>query len=144
MRETLASSTHFPKLDMVAIPGHVGGMEHWGCVTYEERALILNDNPSASDKLRIAYIVAHELAHQWFGNIVTMEWWDSIWLNESFSDWAALYALSSIVPDFDTWANFLASDPSAATRDGFQAALTLMQTKAAMLSRTQASSECCL
>ncbi|ORY64780.1 peptidase family M1-domain-containing protein [Pseudomassariella vexata] len=114
-----------PKLDMVAVPGHVGGMEHWGCVTYQENGIILSDKPSAADKLRLASLITHELDHQWFGNIVTMEWWDSIWLNESFSDWATVHALKQMFPEFDSWANFLASDPSETTRGGYQEALRL-------------------
>ncbi|KAI0137033.1 peptidase family M1-domain-containing protein [Xylariales sp. AK1849] len=114
-----------PKLDMVAIPGHSGGMEHWGCVTYDEPSLILNKNPSEYDKMRVAWIIAHELAHQWFGNIVTMKSWDAVWLNESFSDWATVYTISQIFPEWDSWANFLASDPSGSSFGGYQEALEL-------------------
>ncbi|KAH9997385.1 peptidase family M1-domain-containing protein [Xylariaceae sp. FL0662B] len=114
-----------PKLDMVAVPGHQGGMEHWGCVTYDERAIILNENPAESDKMQLARIVTHELGHQWFGNIVTMKWWDSVWLNESFSDWATYHALSQIFPQWDSWASFLASDPSSESSDNYQDALEL-------------------
>ncbi|KAI1877775.1 hypothetical protein JX265_003783 [Neoarthrinium moseri] len=112
------------KLDMVAIPGHTGGMEHWGCVSYEERGLLLDDSPSEADKMRLAFLVTHELAHQWFGNIVTMRWWDSIWLNEAFADWATVNALSQMIPNFDSRASFLAS-PDDGGRAGFQDALEL-------------------
>ncbi|KAI1077263.1 peptidase family M1-domain-containing protein [Whalleya microplaca] len=114
-----------PKLDMVAIPGNQGGMEHWGCVTYDERGIILSDNPAESDRMRLARLITHELGHQWFGNIVTMRWWDSVWLNESFSDWATYHALSQMFPQWDSWANFLASDPSSESSDSFQDALEL-------------------
>ncbi|KAK6082538.1 peptidase family M1 [Seiridium cupressi] len=114
-----------PKLDMIAVPGHQGGMEHWGCVTYEERGLILPATPSEYDKMRLALLIAHELAHQWFGNIVTMKFWDSLWLNEAFSEWAAVFAASQMLPDFDAWASFIASSPDGLAMDGFQAALDL-------------------
>ncbi|KAH6660468.1 peptidase family M1-domain-containing protein [Truncatella angustata] len=114
-----------PKLDMVAIPGHQGGMEHWGCVTYEERGLVLPSNPSEYNKLVSAIIISHELAHQWFGNIVTMKFWDSLWLNEAFAEWAAFLAVSEILPNFDAWSSFIASNPDTSFPGGLQAALEL-------------------
>jgi aminopeptidase 2 len=113
-----------PKLDMVAIPGHTGGMEHWGCVTCEEH-IILSDKPSRYDMLRATQLITHELAHQWFGNIVTMDWWDSVWLNESFSDWATMHSSSQMLSGFDVWMNFLTNDPSSSSIPGFQEALRL-------------------
>ncbi|KAH8883550.1 hypothetical protein GQ53DRAFT_731990 [Thozetella sp. PMI_491] len=114
-----------PKLDMVAIPGHGGGMEHWGCVSYDETLLIFNDNSSAGDEQNLQAVITHELAHQWFGNIVTAKGWGTIWLNESFADWATFYALTEMYPNFDYWASFLADDPSEISRTGFQEALRL-------------------
>ncbi|XVF22788.1 hypothetical protein REPUB_Repub12eG0201200 [Reevesia pubescens] len=79
-----------PKLDMIAIPDFAAGaMENYGLVTYCGTALLCDEQPSAAaDKQGVAIVVAHELAHQWFGNLVTMEWWTHLWLNEGFATWA--------------------------------------------------------
>ncbi|KAI4602466.1 Aminopeptidase 2 mitochondrial [Pestalotiopsis sp. 9143b] len=114
-----------PKLDLVAIPGHQGGMEHWGCVTYQEGGILLPENPSVYDKLVVVTLMAHELAHQWFGNIVTMEFWDSLWLNEAFAEWASFHAMSTILPDFDIWASFVANSIDGAPGAGVQKAMEL-------------------
>ena len=73
-----------PKMDMAAIPDFsAGAMENWGLITYRERLLLFDQQLSgASDKENVADVMAHELAHQWFGNIVTMKWWTDLWLNE--------------------------------------------------------------
>ncbi len=78
-----------PKLDQIALPGGFGGaMENWGGITYYESALLFDPkNSSAETKQNIYEVLAHEMAHQWFGNLVTMAWWDNLWLNEGFGSW---------------------------------------------------------
>lgn len=81
--KTFGSPYPLPKLDMVSVPGHGGGMENWGCVIYDDKILLRDEsNASAQEVYTTARVVTHELAHQWFGNIVTASWWDSLWLNE--------------------------------------------------------------
>nr|XP_015839725.1 PREDICTED: glutamyl aminopeptidase [Tribolium castaneum] len=98
-----------PKLDMVAIPDFVSGaMEHWGLVTYRETALLYNNKThSASNKQRVAEVVAHELAHSWFGNLVTMDWWNNLWLNEGFATYIAAKGIHAITPEWQMMDQFL-------------------------------------
>ncbi|RLM85079.1 aminopeptidase M1-C [Panicum miliaceum] len=98
-----------PKLDMVAIPDFAAGaMENYGLVTYREVALLFDEESSAeSSKQNIAITVAHELAHQWFGNLVTMEWWTHLWLNEGFATWVSHLAVDSFFPQWNIWTQFL-------------------------------------
>ena len=91
-----------PKLDHLAIPGgFAGGMENWGAIVYNEAALLVDPEAgAASARQRSFGIVAHEMAHQWFGDLVTMAWWDELWLNESFADWIAYQAIDRLHPDW--------------------------------------------
>ena len=101
-----------PKLDMIAIPDFASGaMENWGLVTYRENALLIDEaNSSIASKQRVAEVVAHELAHQWFGNLVTMEWWTNLWLNEGFASWMANFVMDKLFPEWDIWTQFLSDD----------------------------------
>jgi len=106
------------KLDMIAIPDFsAGAMENQGLVTFRETALLLDpENSSAGAKSRVAEVVAHELAHQWFGNLCTMEWWTDLWLNEGFATWAADLAVDTLFPDWETWVQFVGGTFSGALR----------------------------
>lgn len=98
-----------PKLDMVAIPDFVSGaMEHWGLVTYRETALLYtNMTHSSANKQRVATVVAHELAHSWFGNLVTMDWWNDLWLNEGFARYIEYKGAHAAEPTWDMLSQFL-------------------------------------
>ena len=107
-----------PILDMVAIPDFSSGaMENWGAITYRESALLVDvDHSSLSNKQWVALVVAHELAHQWFGNLVTMEWWTHLWLNEGFASFIEYLAVDKIFPEWDIWTQFATDDLGRALR----------------------------
>lgn len=96
-----------PKLDLIAIPGGFGGaMENWGGITFFESRLLFDPAKSADDARRgIFSIIAHEMAHQWFGDLVTMAWWDNLWLNEGFASWMQAKSAEVLHPDWQTWLN---------------------------------------
>ncbi len=101
-----------PVLDMIAIPDFAAGaMENWGAVTYRESALLVAEEVSSTaNKQRVALVIAHELAHQWFGNLVTMQWWTHLWLNEGFACFIEYLAIDHIFPEWDIWTQFVGTE----------------------------------
>jgi puromycin-sensitive aminopeptidase len=101
-----------PKIDLIAIADFAAGaMENWGLVTYRETALLIDpENSSSATKQWVALVVGHELAHQWFGNLVTMEWWTHLWLNEGFASWIEYLCVDHCFPEYDIWTQFASSD----------------------------------
>ncbi len=111
------------KLDHIAIPDFAAGaMENWGAITYREVALLVDpENSSASTREVVSAIISHEMAHQWFGDLVTMEWWDDLWLNESFASWMGDKAVDYLHPEWEMWTQFLTNDTtSALSLDGLR------------------------
>ncbi len=94
-----------PKLDMIGVPGAggFGAMENWGAILYFDQYLLVDENSSVSDRQNVFGFVAHEIAHQWFGDLVTMNWWDDLWLNEGFASWMAAKATERWHPDWHPW-----------------------------------------
>ena len=117
------------KLDQVAIPDfEAGAMENWGLVTYREICLLADKTASLDTKKSVALTVAHELSHQWFGDLVTMKWWDDLWLNESFASVMEYYAVDHIHPEYNIWEDFITSDCLAALkRDAYQGVQSVFQ-----------------
>lgn len=118
--------TPFPlsKCDQIALPDfESGAMENWGLITYRELALLADpDNRSLSSEQYVAMVIAHELSHQWFGNLVTMKWWDDLWLNESFASLMEHIALDKLNPEWHQWETYVASDVlSCSNRDIYKA-----------------------
>jgi aminopeptidase N len=98
-----------PRYDQVFVPEMGGAMENYGCVTWSD-LFIFRDPPSYADRERRALILLHEMAHMWFGDMVTMRWWDDLWLNESFADWACCFAALGCTEFTDAWASMLATE----------------------------------
>lgn len=105
-----------PVLDMIAIPDFAAGaMENWGAVTYRESRLLIDEaTSSTANKQWTALVIAHELAHQWFGNLVTMEWWTHLWLNEGFASYIEYLAIDHIFPEWNVWTQFVGTELSDA------------------------------
>lgn len=115
-----------PKSDHVALPDFSSGaMENWGLITYREIALLADPKTTTiTSKRYIATVISHELSHQWFGNLVTMRWWNDLWLNESFATIMEYIAVDAIHPEWDAWLDFAANESILALRrdaiDGVQ------------------------
>jgi puromycin-sensitive aminopeptidase len=108
------------KLDMVAIPDFAfGAMENLGCITYRETALLVDPaTASLAEQMRVAEVVAHEIAHMWFGDLVTMEWWEGIWLNEAFATFMAMFCIDAFRPQWKMWVGFGVERDAALQVDG--------------------------
>ncbi|KAH3680723.1 hypothetical protein WICPIJ_008120 [Wickerhamomyces pijperi] len=91
-----------PKLDLVAVPAYShNAMENWGLITFRPTALLFDPKSSSEEyKAKVCSVVCHELAHQWFGNLVTMDWWDELWLNEGFATWVGTYVVGEVYPEW--------------------------------------------
>lgn len=98
-----------PKMDMVAVPEFAGGaMENYGLIIFRETELLLDELHSAAANIqRLTIVVAHEVAHHWFGNLVTMEWWTHLWLNEGFATWVSYLVTDKLFPEWNIWNRFL-------------------------------------
>lgn len=107
-----------PKSDHVALPDFSSGaMENWGLITYREIALLADPKTtSISSRQYIATVIAHELAHQWFGNLVTMKWWNDLWLNESFATLMEYLAVDALHPEWNIWLDFATNEAIVALR----------------------------
>jgi len=94
-----------PKLDQIAVPGGFGGaMENWGGITYYESKLLFDPKSSSVETKQDIYeVLAHEMAHQWFGDLVTMAWWDNLWLNEGFASWMGSKCTAHFNPQWEVW-----------------------------------------
>ena len=109
------------KLTQVALPDfEAGAMENWGLVTYRESMMLISKDATLGAKKGVALTVAHELSHQWFGDLVTMQWWDDLWLNESFASVMEYYAVDYIHPEYKIFEGFFTGDACAAlNRDAY-------------------------
>jgi aminopeptidase N len=94
------------RYDQVFAPNMGGAMENWGCVTWGD-GLVSRSTPTYADRSFVAYVLLHEMAHMWFGDLVTMRWWDDLWLNEAFASWASDWAMAGATEFTDAWASFL-------------------------------------
>ena len=117
--DRFATPFPLPKMDLLALPDfESGAMENWGLVTFREIALLANEDSSLDTKQYVAIVIAHELSHMWFGDLVTMKWWDDLWLNESFANMMEVYSTDKIRPELRAWEDFyLTAVSSSLSRD---------------------------
>ena len=118
-----------PKLDHVLVPRNFeGAMENWGGVTYSERALLFDEKIGSEDDRKVVHeYVVHETAHQWFGNLVTMAWWDELWLNEGFASWMEKKLTDEFNPSMKVWVRTRADKEKAMAKDALRTAHPVQQ-----------------
>jgi len=115
MTEYFGIAYPLKKLDLISVPRFMAGaMENWGLIIFKESGLLCDDDTTPADKLMIAMTICHEIAHQWFGNLVTMEWWSDLWLNESFATWMSWETLDHIFPDWHVWEHYYKKETATA------------------------------
>jgi len=118
----------YAKLDIVAVPDFASGaMENVGLITFREYLLLLGDDPGAREERAFTYVMAHELAHQWFGNLVTMPWWDDIWLNEAFATWMGHRVVDEVTPEYRARLQLLGRVHGTMARDSLASARQIRQ-----------------
>ena len=106
-----------PKLHLITVPEFAAGaMENWGAITFRETALLVDQNSAEETRRRVAEVIAHEIAHQWFGDLVTMKWWEDLWLNESFATFMSYKAVNSMHPEWNMWWDFVLDETAGAMR----------------------------
>lgn len=118
----------FDKLDIVAVPDFsAGAMENAGLVTFRDQLLLLSNDPPVAQQRGFAFVMAHELAHQWFGNLVTMQWWDDLWLNEAFASWMETPIVEATFPELRAGTTELMTQLEAFDADSLVAARVIRQ-----------------
>jgi aminopeptidase N len=117
-----------PKLDSIAVPGGFGGaMENWGAITYNDQLLLLTPRSTIVNRQYVYSVQAHEMAHQWNGDLVTMGWWDDLWLNESFASWRAAKQTDLRNPDWKWWEREDSTKEDAMHADSFAVSHAIQQ-----------------
>ena len=107
-----------PKMHLISVPEFAAGaMENWGAITFREVAILVNKSTGGATKKRVAAVIAHEIAHQWFGNLVTMKWWNDLWLNESFATFMMYKVVENYYPEWKVTGDMLLSRGRGAFTD---------------------------
>jgi cytosol alanyl aminopeptidase len=118
----------YDKLDLIAVPDFgAGAMENAGAITFRDTLLLVRPDAPEQQKRGLAYVNAHELAHQWFGNLVTMPWWDDIWLNEAFATWMGMRAVGAVHPEYEPELGAISATHGAMELDSRKAARKIRQ-----------------